>query len=124
MKFSKVSLQERIEQNEKELDELKRTTENFKSKYYELNNKSVKLFSKYTLEKEENERLKEENENLRHNNEEFREENEKLKNIVEALIDECESLLNTTFLKNKVSTVYSQAIIYYAISTLGTTYKK
>ena len=110
MKFSKVSLQERIEQNEKELDKIKITAENFKNKYYELNNNSVRLFSKYTLEKEENERL--------------REENEKLKSIIEALIDECESLLNTTSLKGKVSTVYSEAILHYAISTLGSISKK
>lgn len=117
MKFSKVSLQEKIDQNEKEINTLKQTVENFKFKYYELNDNALKLFTSYTLEKEENTRLKE--------------ENEKMKEIIEGLVEECEGLLNIVPLKStqgtfkdKISKVYNDSLLYYAISTLGTITKK
>jgi hypothetical protein len=117
MKFSKVSLQERIEQNERELNKLKSMSDDFKIKYYELNNNACNLLEKYNLEKMENDTLKAENESIKT-------ENEKLKVIIEGLIEECETMLNNTKLKDKVSKIYTESLLHYANSTLGIVYKK
>ncbi len=110
MKFSKLSLQEKIEENERQIENLKIMSVEFKTKYYSLQKESLELFSMYNLEKNENEKL--------------RIENEKLKSIIEGLIQECENILQSVPLKDKVSSVYNEALIHYAISTLGSVIKK
>jgi hypothetical protein len=102
MKFSKVSLQERIEQNETEIKKLKIITETFKTKYDDLQARAIKLLDEYTLEKKENERLK---------------------GIIEGLVEECNSLLKTIEtleFNNSLKKSYYESMLHYSISTLGT----